>query len=141
MLYKYSNIQTYPISSRYSRESSIQQSKTFHNLIFQSSFIHHVLMEDCYINVKNDSRFLCKTISLFVSYVEFFKVWLYWSRSIHTIDAYTYVISSTGYPHLRTFLIASYLKSVIYAVLALTKLPLQISGVWTHNFLTPKLEL
>ena len=37
-----------------------------------------------------------------------------WSRSVHTLDAYTYIQTSTCYPHLH-FLLFCILKSVIYA--------------------------
>ena len=60
-----------------------------------------------------------------MSYAEFFKVRSFkWSRSVHTLDAYTYIKTSTCYPHLY-FLLFCILKSVIYAFIALivTMLP------------------
>ena len=72
-------------------------------IISSSNFKKH-----CYTNVKPDSTFLCKTIILVMSQSSF-----KWSRSVHTLDAYTYIQTSTCYPHLH-FLLFCIMKSVIY---------------------------
>ena len=75
-----------------------------------------------------------------MSYVEFFKVWC---RSIHTIDAYIYTISSTCYPHLHFYCIDFVFEvSDLSIALALTMLPLQTSDTSGLTlFGTHKLEL
>ena len=56
---------------------SLLYSRVKHSVTHMSVvFVYQILRQDYYIDIKYDFTFLCKTIILVMSYVEFFKVWL-----------------------------------------------------------------
>ena len=85
---------------------SLLHSRIKHSISPISIIIYHQnLREDCYINVKYDSTFLCKTIILGLGYVEFSRFGFNGLDLFILLMHIPIIISSTGNPHLHFLLL------------------------------------